>query len=75
MKPVHALVATLFMSLLVVGANAGNYEEAQTTIERAIEIAPENAVDRLENRLALYSEKQPYRQVVRTASSSDTERR
>ena len=56
-------------------ANAGNYEEAQTTIERAIEIAPENAVDRLENRLALYIEKKPYRQVVRTASSADTERR
>jgi len=56
-------------------ANTGNYEEAQATIERAIEIAPENAVDRLENRLALYIEKKPYRQVVRTASSSDTERR
>jgi tetratricopeptide (TPR) repeat protein len=43
-------------------ANAGRYGEAQAALEKAIRIAPDSVVESLQARLALYSDRQPYRQ-------------
>ncbi len=43
-------------------ANAGRYGEAQATLEKAVQIAPDGIAQALESRLALYRDRQPYRQ-------------
>ena len=43
-------------------ANAGRYGEAQPTVDKALQIAPEEVVPALEGRQALYRDRQPYRQ-------------
>jgi tetratricopeptide (TPR) repeat protein len=42
-------------------ANAGRFGEAQATLEKAIQIAPDNAAQTLQSRLARYRDRQPYR--------------
>ena len=48
-------------------ANAGKFAEAQTTIEKAMQIAPDDVLPTLQSRLALYRNRQPYRQSEPTA--------
>lgn len=43
-------------------ANAAYFDEAQATLEKALQIAPDGAVATLQSRLALYRNRQPYRQ-------------
>jgi tetratricopeptide (TPR) repeat protein len=43
-------------------ANAGRYGEAQATIDKAVQLAPDEVALALEGRQALYRDRQPYRQ-------------
>jgi tetratricopeptide (TPR) repeat protein len=43
-------------------AEAGDFENAIKWVNKAIESAPEDSVEELSERLALYKNKQPYRQ-------------
>jgi tetratricopeptide (TPR) repeat protein len=53
---------TYLDALAAAQANAGQYEEAQATIEKALQMAPDSAVDLLQSRFALYRDGKPYRQ-------------
>jgi tetratricopeptide (TPR) repeat protein len=53
---------TYLDALAAAQANAGQYDEAQATIEKALQMAPDSAVQVLQSRLDLYREGQPYRQ-------------
>src|SRR4029450_6395850 len=46
-------------------ANAGRYGEAQATLEKALQIASDEVGESLQTRLALYRDRQPYRQSTR----------
>ncbi len=48
-------------------ATAGRFDDAKTTINKALELAPESATASLRRRLTLYEQNQPFRQ----GSSSD----
>jgi tetratricopeptide (TPR) repeat protein len=50
-------------------ASVGKYAEAQTTIEKALQIAPDETLPTLQSRLALYRNRQPYRQSEPTAGN------
>jgi tetratricopeptide (TPR) repeat protein len=43
-------------------ANAGRFGEAQASLEKAIQIAPDHTAESLQARLALYRDRKPYRQ-------------
>ena len=49
-------------TLAAAHAAAGNFKQAQSTIQSAIDKAPEEAGNELNERLELYKENQPYRQ-------------
>lgn len=48
-------------------ANAGMFEEAKATLAKAIQVAPKSESAVLQQRYALYEQKKPYRQPLRTA--------
>ena len=52
---------TYLDTLAAAQASAAQYNEATQTIAKAIQIAPENLIDTLKSRLALYADGQPYR--------------
>ena len=52
-----------YLDVLAAGqANAGRYGEAQATLEKAVQIAPDDIAQALQLRLGLYRDRQPYRQ-------------
>jgi tetratricopeptide (TPR) repeat protein len=53
----HAALDTMAAAL----ANAGRYDEAVATIEQAIKIAPQEAVEAYQSRLQMYQSGQPFR--------------
>jgi tetratricopeptide (TPR) repeat protein len=53
---------TYLDALAAAQANAGKYDEAQATIEKALQMAPDSAVEVLQSRQDLYRDGQPYRQ-------------
>jgi len=52
-------------TLAAAQANAGRFDEAKATIQKAIEIAPKEAVEPLKKQLALYEQGKPYRMKTR----------
>ncbi|MBC8351041.1 MAG: tetratricopeptide repeat protein [Planctomycetes bacterium] len=66
----------LLDTLAAAQANANRFEEAVTTVSKAIGLAPANASGPLAERLALYSIDRPYRQAhVQTARAESATRR
>lgn len=64
---------TYLDALAAAQANAGQFDEAQATIEKALQMAPDSAVEVLQSRYALYRDGQPYRESDRaTAASTGT---
>ena len=62
-------------TLAAAQANAGQFDEAKTTLAEAIALAPAAEHDGLKKRLALYNAQQPYRQDrAQTAGNSDQDR-
>jgi tetratricopeptide (TPR) repeat protein len=50
-------------------ANLGQFEQAQATLQKAIQIAPQQAQPALQARLRLYANKQAYREPIRQAAA------
>ncbi|WP_254509914.1 tetratricopeptide repeat protein [Anatilimnocola floriformis] len=50
-------------------ANMGQFEQAQATLQKAIQLAPQEAQAALQARLRLYANKQAYREPVRQAAA------
>ncbi|MCE9528132.1 MAG: tetratricopeptide repeat protein [Planctomycetales bacterium] len=63
----YAYLDTLAAAL----ANAGEFEDAKATQEKAIQIAPDAAISELRERLTLYRSGRPYRTTSRTAKGED----
>ncbi|MFN0016713.1 MAG: tetratricopeptide repeat protein [Pirellulaceae bacterium] len=63
----YAYLDTLAAAL----ANAGEFEDAKTTQEKALQIAPDAATTELRERLTLYRSGRPYRTTSRTAKGED----
>jgi tetratricopeptide (TPR) repeat protein len=65
----YAYLDTLAAAL----ANAGEFEDARATQEKAIQIAPDAAASELRSRLTLYRSGEPYRATSRTARGEAAE--
>jgi serine/threonine-protein kinase len=65
-----------FDTLAAALANAGEFDDAKATQEKAIQIAPDAKASELSARLTLYKAGRPYRTTSRTArgDASNTER-
>jgi tetratricopeptide (TPR) repeat protein len=54
-------------------ANAGEYEDAVATQEKALQIAPDAAMEELRSRLSLYAAGKPFRLTTRTVRGAEEE--
>ncbi|WP_425618988.1 tetratricopeptide repeat protein [Anatilimnocola sp. NA78] len=50
-------------------ANLGQFEAAQANVQKAIEVAPQEALPSLQSRLRLYASGKPYREPIRQAAA------
>jgi tetratricopeptide (TPR) repeat protein len=62
---------TYLDALAAAQASAGRFTQAQATLEKAIQLAPDKAVGELQSRLELYRSRQPYRQSERSAAAGN----
>ena len=60
-------------TLAAAQATAGQFDEAQQTLQRAIEKAPPAAAESLQQRLALYKGQQPYRAELKRPTADSAE--
>ena len=54
-------------TLAAAHANEGRFDRAKEALEKAIQAAPREAVERLNKRLDMYQEQKPYREAARSA--------